>query len=184
MKGSKLVAPASEPRSFRASEKRLFSAALKAVAILGYSIQHSDGAAGVMSFNTGFSMRSWAGQDMSVTVIAGVDGMNEVAVGGRRSQRSTFGEPQVYDWGERGKVTRQFFEAFERTLEGMPEEKMDTRPLPIQTSSPFEPDGIYAGIPYRVLETQAVDAMLSGSLVRFRDMDQFIVAATGGTIDR
>jgi len=55
---------------------------------------------------------------MTVTVIAGMDGMNEVAVGGRRAQRSTFGEPQVFDWGERGKVTRQFFEAFEKALEG------------------------------------------------------------------
>ncbi len=106
------MAPASETRSFRASERRLYAAALKAVSILGYSIQHTDGAAGVISFNTGFSMRSWAGQDMTVTVIAGMDGMNEVAVGGRRAQRSTFGEPQVFDWGERGKVTRQFFEAF------------------------------------------------------------------------
>ncbi len=128
-------------------------------------------------------MRSWAGQDMTVTVIAGMDGMNEVAVGGRRAQRSTFGEPQVFDWGERGKVTRQFFEAFEKALEGLPEEEMPTTP-PLPASSPFEPHGIYAGIPHRVLETQAIDAMLGGSLVRFRDMDQFIVAATGGTINR
>jgi hypothetical protein len=179
------MAPASETRSFRTSERRLYAAALKAVSILGYSIQHTDGTAGVISFNTGFSMRSWAGQDMTVAVIAGMDGMNEVAVGGRRAQRSTFGEPQVFDWGERGKVTRQFFEAFEKALEGLPEEEMAATPaVTIPASSPFEPDGIYAGIPYRVLETKAIGAMLSGSLVRFRDMDQFIVAATGGTINR
>jgi hypothetical protein len=128
-------------------------------------------------------MRSWAGQDMTVTVIAGMDGMNDVAVGGRRAQRSTFGEPQVFDWGERGKITRQFFEAFESALDGLPAEEPASAPsLPIQAASPFEPDGVYAGIPYRVLETQAIDAMLSGSLVRFRDMDHFIAAATGGTI--
>jgi hypothetical protein len=57
-------------------------------------------------------------------------------------------------------------------------------PAQIQASSPFEPDGVYAGIPYRVLETQAVDAFMSGSLVRFRNMDHFMAAASGGTIEK
>jgi hypothetical protein len=172
---------ASETRSFMASEKRLYAAALRAVSMLGYSVQHTDSAAGVVSFNTGFSMRSWAGQDMTATVIAGRDGMNEIVVGGRRAQRTAFGEPQVYDWGERSKVTRQFFEAVERALAELPEQTEIVTSATSQAASPFEPDGIYAGIPYRVLETQHIDAMMSGGLVRFRDMDQFIAAATGQT---
>jgi hypothetical protein len=177
------MAPASETRSFRASEKRLYASALRAISFLGYSIQHTDGAARLVSFNTGISMRSWAGQDMTATVIAGVDGMNDIAVGGRRAQRSAFGSPQVYDWGERSKITRQFFEALERALAEIPEETIEIvtpPPIPTQTS-PFEPDGIYAGFPYKILETQHIDAMMSGGLVRFRDMDQFIAAATGQT---
>jgi hypothetical protein len=121
---------------------------------------------------------------MSSAVIAGVDGMNNVVVGGRRAQRSGFGEPQVFDWGERGKVTQQFFGALEKALRELPEEKTETvspPALPIQAASPFEPDGIYAGFPYKVLETQHIDAMMSGGLVRFRDMDQFIAAVTGQT---
>jgi hypothetical protein len=138
-----------------------------------------------MSFNTGISMRSWAGQDMSAAVIAGMDGMNEIVVGGRRAQRTAFGNPQVYDWGERSKVTRQFFEALEKVLAELPEEMIEIvtpPPIPAQTSSPFEPDGIYAGFPYKVLEPHGIDAMMSGGLVRFRDMDQFIAAVTGKTL--
>src|SRR5262249_23584073 len=53
---------------------------------------------------------------------------------------------------------------------------------PTQSSGPFQPDGVYAGIPYKVLEAGVVDAMMQGGLVRFRSMDQFVAAATGKTI--
>jgi len=47
----------------------------------------------------------------------------------------------------------------------------------------FEPDGVYAGIPYKVVELGAVMALLSGGLVRFRDMNQFLAAANGQTTE-
>jgi hypothetical protein len=43
----------------------------------------------------------------------------------------------------------------------------------------FEPDGVYAGIPYKTLPTGRVEAMLHGGLVRFRSMEQFTAATSG-----
>lgn len=43
-------------------------------------------------------------------------------------------------------------------------------PLP---QGPFEPDGIYAGIPYRVTADAAVEAIIQGAIVRFKDFDRF-----------
>jgi hypothetical protein len=53
-------------------------------------------------------------------------------------------------------------------------------------TSPFEADGVYDGIPYRVLADCSIEAMLHGSLVKFKNMDQFIAstsraAATGSS---
>jgi len=61
----------------------------------------------------------------------------------------------------------------------------EPQPVPSNSSAAsttaFEPDGVYAGIPYKVIELGAVLALLSGGLVRFRDMDQFVAAANGET---
>src|ERR1041385_4195268 len=47
----------------------------------------------------------------------------------------------------------------------------------------FEADGVYNGVPYRVLPDCSIEAMLPGGLVKFRDMDQLIASsdrASGG----
>lgn len=49
-----------------ATPERAYRAAVAAVSELGYSIQHSDPVARTVSFNTGVSMRTWGGQDMTV----------------------------------------------------------------------------------------------------------------------
>jgi hypothetical protein len=43
-------------------------------------------------------------------------------------------------------------------------------------SKPFEPDAVYGGIPYRVLPDNSIEAMLPGGLVKFKDMEQFLVS--------
>jgi hypothetical protein len=42
---------------------------------------------------------------------------------------------------------------------------------------PFVPDGVFGGIPYRVLPSGSIDAMMPGGMVRFRNMDQLLAAA-------
>ena len=48
-------------------------------------------------------------------------------------------------------------------------------------SNVFEPDGVYAGIPYRISDRNSVDAMMPHGLVRFRNMEHFTAAAKGKT---
>jgi hypothetical protein len=47
---------------------------------------------------------------------------------------------------------------------------------------PFSPDGVYAGVPYRVDRDGTISAMMSGGLVVFRSEDQFRAAAEGRTL--
>ena len=48
-----------------------------------------------------------------------------------------------------------------------------------QGRGPIEPEGVYGGIPFRRLRTGAVDAMMPGSLVRFKDLEHFQAAVSG-----
>ena len=110
------MARAPEPAWFTASEDRLFKAAVQTAMALGYSVKHTDPSMRVIAFNTGMSMRSWAGQDMSVSVVQGDGGRNGVIIGGTRAQLALGGVPQVFDWGERGKIARTFLQKFEEIL--------------------------------------------------------------------
>jgi hypothetical protein len=47
---------------------------------------------------------------------------------------------------------------------------------------PFTPDGLLSGVPYRLRKDNTIDAMLSGGLVRFRSMEQFLAATEGKTL--
>jgi hypothetical protein len=47
----------------------------------------------------------------------------------------------------------------------------------------FEPDGVYAGIPYRVLADNSIEAMLPGGLVKFKNLDQLLATINGPRID-
>jgi hypothetical protein len=49
-----------------------------------------------------------------------------------------------------------------------------------RSPKPFEPDGVYAGIPYRVADDGSIHAIMQGSLVRFRDFDRFTGAMGNG----
>jgi hypothetical protein len=48
-----------------------------------------------------------------------------------------------------------------------------TRVTVDRTPRLFEPDGVYAGIPYRVAADGSIDAIMQGATVRFRDLDKF-----------
>ena len=45
--------------------------------------------------------------------------------------------------------------------------------------APFEPDGVFAGIPYRALPDGTIEAMMPGGLVKFKDVDQIVAVANG-----
>jgi hypothetical protein len=52
-------------------------------------------------------------------------------------------------------------------------------PVELQQTHSFEPGGILKGVPYRQRENGSVEAMMTGGLVRFRDMEQFRAATEG-----
>jgi hypothetical protein len=120
--GNTKVAKAVE-KAYSASRDRLFAALLRSVSELGYSINNSDTALGTISFSTGMSMRSSAGQNMTATVFAVGEAESKVVMGGKREQKgSPFGGGgQVYDWGEKGKITRKLLEQLDRVLPETPE---------------------------------------------------------------
>ncbi len=110
-------------KAYSASKDRLFAALLRSVSELGYSINNSDAASGTISFGTGMSMRSWAGQNMTASVFALGDSESKVVVGGKREQKgSPFGGGgQVFDWGEKGKITQKLLEHLDRVVPETPE---------------------------------------------------------------
>lgn len=61
------------------------------------------------------------------------------------------------------------------------------RPGPPKLTAPhaaFEPEGVYAGFPYRVLGDGAVEAMTPGGLIRFKQMEHFVAMANGQSAGR
>ena len=171
------MAKGTETEWFDASPDRLFKAAVQTAAALGYSVKHTDPTARVIAFNTGMSFRSWAGQDMSVSVVQGDGAKNGVVVGGNRAQLAggILGAAQVYDWGEKGKITRDFLSKFREVLPKVAEAiQPETRPRE------FEAEAVYGGIPYRK-DGASIQAFMSGTVVRFSPYEHFVAAASGKT---
>jgi hypothetical protein len=53
---------------------------------------------------------------------------------------------------------------------------LDLEPL-LPPVGAFEPDGSYGDVPYKVNDSGSIDAILAGSVIRFREVDQFLAAA-------
>src|SRR6478735_9288985 len=101
---------------------RVWEAALQAVARLGYSIQHTDSASRVLSFNTGRSMSSWAGQDLSMTLVADGSGGTVMSMGGSLGKGGNpFGGGQAFAWGEKGRLIDKFAATVRETLPSIPD---------------------------------------------------------------
>jgi hypothetical protein len=59
--------------------------------------------------------------------------------------------------------------------------RQESEAAPALAAQPFEPDGIHAGIPYRVMGDGSINAIIQGVTVRFADHAKFS-AATGATL--
>ena len=64
-------------------------------------------------------------------------------------------------------------------LLALPCVELATKTALSQPQPAFKPEGVLKGLPYRLLEDGTVDAMMTGGLVHFRDMEQFRAAAEG-----
>lgn len=116
--GAAIALSKSVEKEFEASRPTLFAALLHSVSELGYSITNSDAALGVLSFTTGMSFRSWAGQSMTATVLPLSTSRSKLIVGGTRVQRGNpfGGGGQIFDWGEKDVITDKLLDAVDRVL--------------------------------------------------------------------
>lgn len=106
-------------RSYQVSAEHLYAAVTTAIAELGYSVKNSDPQSGVVSFNTGMSIWSWSGQDITVTVIRGSSG-SRVALAGGLAKRG-LSKVQVVGWGEKDRVVKRFLDTLDQTVAATPE---------------------------------------------------------------
>lgn len=83
---------------------------------MGTKVDSFDKASGLLNFKTGMSLKSWAGQEMSVMMIDNENGSVEVSVSGRRNQSGVV--LQVYDWGEAAGIAKKVIAKMDEHLAG------------------------------------------------------------------
>lgn len=104
-----------------ASFERLWQACVQAVGVLGYNVIHSDKGSGQISFNTGRSLWSWAGQDLTATLV-GENGGSRLVMGGSIAKGGNpFGGGQVVAWGEKARVIEKYVNQVGEVLRSIPE---------------------------------------------------------------
>ena len=89
---------------FDAPPEELFNETLSAVNALGFSILHNEDTKTSVTFNTGPSMWSAAGQDMTATAFPISPSTSRLIVTGQTARRG--GEAQYGSWGERGRIAK------------------------------------------------------------------------------
>lgn len=122
--------------TFPGSTRRVYSAAIRAAAELGYNIIESKPEAGILSFNSGRSMKSWSGQDMTATVLDAGAGKCRVVLGGATAMRGNpfGGGGQLITWGEKGDVANRFLQKLGAVVPQTPE--------PAPSHAPAAPAGL------------------------------------------
>jgi hypothetical protein len=107
-------------QKFDASPARVFNACRRAIAQLSYTLIVADESGLMISFNTGRSMKSFAGQDLQATVLADGDG-TRIIVGGAIARRGGMGSGQQIAWGEKAALSKKFLAEVESVLPTVPE---------------------------------------------------------------
>lgn len=99
-------------RRFPVPVAEAYSAAIRAIAELGYAVTAAISDAHVVSFNTGRSFKTWAGQDLTATVVADGEG-SRVILGGSLATRGDpwGGGSQLVGWGEKASIANRLLDA-------------------------------------------------------------------------
>jgi len=100
--------PKAQPeRIYAASYDDVWAACVRA-ATKRFSIEHSDKESGTLTFISGRSARSW-GMRLSVALVEKDGKIHVIANPQKRG-------PQLFAWGEGGRVVKKFFEEMEAQL--------------------------------------------------------------------
>ncbi|MDA8590186.1 SHOCT domain-containing protein [Luminiphilus sp.] len=109
-------------KSFKSNPETVYEAVRKVIADSGYTVLNSSRDDFTISFNTGRSMSSWNGQDLTVSLFPDGDDTN-VVIGGRLAKGGTAltgGGSQLFAWGEKDKLSKAFLENIEKILPSIP----------------------------------------------------------------
>ena len=107
---------------FKSNPERVYEACRKVIADSGYTVINSSRDDFTISFNTGRSMSSWHGQDLTVSLFPDGENTNAV-VGGRLANGGTAltgGGSQLFAWGEKDKLSTAFLQNVEKILPTIP----------------------------------------------------------------
>jgi len=85
-----------------------------AVARLGYTLKSVDKENGLITFETGMSMKSWGGQSMSIHVMEIAEKVVQITIGGKRNAHGA--QMQVFDWGEASGIASKIVGALQPIL--------------------------------------------------------------------
>jgi hypothetical protein len=110
---------------------RVFAAARQVVAQRGYTVNLADVASLTLTFNTGISLRTWAGQDLTVTVLEHGTG-SRVTVGGTTAARGNpwSGGGQLTDWGEGTSLSNDIISRIRAAVGALPDLVNDEKQCP------------------------------------------------------
>ena len=103
---------------FDAPPEELFTEMLSAVNALGFSILHNEDTETSVTFNTGPSIWSTAGQDMTATAFPTSSSSSKLVVSGRTARRGE--QAQYGSWGERGRIAKGLATRLRGTLPESP----------------------------------------------------------------
>lgn len=103
---------------FDAPPEELFTETLSAVNALGFSILHNEDGEASVTFNTGSSIWSPAGQDMTATTFAISPSASKLVVTGKTARRGE--QAQYGSWGERGRIAKGLATRVRGTLPEVP----------------------------------------------------------------
>jgi hypothetical protein len=108
---------------FHAPPEQVFTETVSAVSALGFSILHSEDTPTSITFNTGASIWSTAGQDMTATAMALSPSSSKLVLTGRTASRGN--EAQYGSWGERGRIAKGLAARVRGALGEEPEDTSD-----------------------------------------------------------
>ncbi len=115
------MAGKTQEAEFQASAGRVWVALVTAIGELGFTTLSSDKTSGLLSFNTGRSMKSWAGQDLNATVLSTGEGQSRIVIGGTIARTQAFGGSQLASWGEKKKLAVKVLDRVRESLPSIPE---------------------------------------------------------------
>ncbi len=100
-------------KQYAADEGKAIKAITAVIARLGFTLKGVDQTNGVVTFETGISLSSWAGQSMSAHVMD-VGNAVQITIGG--TMKSHGAQMQVYDWGEASQIAGKVFAQLDALL--------------------------------------------------------------------